>query len=294
MVRIEEIMFHSLYYDDTIEADVYRQSGVDYVMMSTAFLGTRIKKAYTIDEIDYVVNELQLDVIVVLNRFYFEADLGELENILIELDKRGVRRLLFSDFAVLNLVQRNKLSFYCICQTDTTMTSSRDIQQMFTYGAHECVIARELTLDESCYILDHTEGNIGIHFFGYPLMSSSRKHHLQNYFNFVKKPIDFSEAVWLKEQNRKEYYLSVEDQHGNSMYYGHVVSPYRDIERLNRANVTLYYDTIGLDTMDVLCFLSMIVHHESTSVIEETMAKRYITIERGLLDQASVLRKDTK
>ncbi len=290
-MNLGEQMFVSVPLDKSEQLEEYQRHKVNIVMMSTRFLGTRMNNYYTIDEMIAVNGRNLLPVMVVINRFFYEPEMDELKAQLIQLYEGGIQRILCSDLGVLDLIQSLDLPFYVVLQTDTTMTSLQDINTMLSSGCHEVIAARELSEPELLTMVDHVKGMLGISFFGFPLMSSSRKQHVLNYFKEVDLPVSFDYPIEAIEQTRKDPFLIFEDDHGNAVFNGTVVSHLLNADAYRKANVVLYFDTLGLRTEDVLWCVRAVVDGMASSLILDEMASRGIAVSRGLLDDATVTGK---
>lgn len=270
----------------------YYDAGVELLLLSTSFLGTRMNSYYTIKEIEQVVSEGVLPVMVVINRFFFDEDLKQLEHDLIALHAIGVQRIMFSDFAVFELIEQLQLDFYTVCSTDTTITSSNDVNTCLSYGISEVVLARELTINEILVIADKSDGRIGLNAFGFPMMSISRKKHLKHYLDFIGRPVPDTYPIRIQEKNRNESYLLFENSAGNTLLNGKIATVLADTELLEPSRISWYFDTLGLDAEMVLQVVASVKRGEPYARQEDICLAYGQTLSRGLLDTPTNMGKD--
>ncbi|AMC92752.1 hypothetical protein AOC36_01740 [Erysipelothrix larvae] len=232
------------------QVENYLSNGVDKVLMGSYFSAARQVEVFTIQEM-IEVNE-KIPVVGCFNRFYFEHELNQLKHEIKSLVEGGIEEITASDLAVLEIVFELGLDVKVILDTDTTMTNIDDVKTMHDMGADEVVLGRELTLDEIVSISKET--NVcGMHFFGYQLMSASRRKHLTQYAQYRNVDIRTGQLYWMKEAKRDALYMTLEDHYGTHIYAPDVYSGIHVYQTLKEAGIqTLYFDVMGLEIEDVL------------------------------------------
>lgn len=235
---------------DPLRINDYLAAGVDALLLGTCLGATRQPRYYTVEAMGVIAQSIP--VIAVYNRFYFEPDIELITAELDALSKQGINEILCSDLGIVQLIIENDWGFKIILDTDTTMTNHYDIQFYLDHGVDEVIVSRELTLDERIEISRHVT-SVGMHFFGYQLMSFSRRRHLSHYSDFLNLDLDLSQKYWIKEVKRDERYLMFEDDYGTHIYAPDCLSGIHAYPLIQKAGYqSLIFDVMGLDIEVVL------------------------------------------
>lgn len=261
----------------------YQASGVDAVLMGTKFSATRQLKTYQIAEMAKVNQDIE--VIAVFNRFYFEPELDQVLTEMREMRQAGIQSLICTDLAVVQLNKRHQLGFKVTLDTDTTMTNAYDIKIMQEHGVDEVVVGRELTLDERMELAKDCE-HLGMHFFGYQLMSFSRRHHLKSYNEFRGLDLDLTESYWIREAKRDEDYLIFEDAYGTHIYAPGIFSAIHAYPLLkeSKAYDALYFEVLELDIDLLLALCKVLDEIDNYEQYEKELTEKYgLLLNYGLL-----------
>lgn len=262
--------------------DDYKTSNVDAVLMGTKLGATRQIQNFTVEEMGRVQKDIP--VIAVYNRFYFEQDMEPVLEELQALKEVGVKELICTDLGIVQLNRTHNLGFRVILDTDTTMTNEFDIEIYLNNGVDEVIVGRELTLEERIYLGENSH-NLGMHGFGYQLMSFSRRPHLSAYKKFRSLDLDTSQTYWIKEEKRDDIYMYIEDDYGTHVFAPNVfsiLSVYEEIK--NSGYQTIILEPRGLDITMVLDITKALDSKINLETLEENLAKDYnITIDSGLL-----------
>lgn len=267
------------------EVDNYIQNGVDAVLMGTYFGATRQLQVYSLEEM-VEVNE-KIPVIACYNRFYFEPEIDQLRHEIKVLYDSGIDYIISTDFAVSELVHELDLDMKVILDTDTTMTNVEDISVMGLSGIDEVVVGRELTLEERLYLGNNTKLPLGMHFFGYQLMSFSRRKHLSQYAKRHEIKMDPEAIHWLKESKRDEKYMTFEDSYGTHIFAPKVMSAIHAYQTIKEAGYRrIFFDVIGLNIEDVLFVVRNLDLFENPQELESMLIETSdFEIGHGLLYQ---------
>lgn len=264
--------------------------GVDRIVVAGEYSWLS-KTVFNCDQLRQLLR-VGVEVVVKVNRFYFETELAGLKAYMQELAELGVQWLLFHDLGVVMLNRELGSPFSLIYDADTMMTSDQDTQLMLALGIDEVILARELTAEEYQKIIASTPGRLGLHGFGYPLMSVSRKPHIQAYYRGLGKPQPDVDRVWLKERSRHELYLAMDDPHGNAIYHGKVVSLLAAVRSWNTEQLCFYWDDLGLNSTVVCTVLKQYRQGASDQAIAALLDEAGIESDEGLLRIRTVLTKE--
>jgi U32 family peptidase len=274
------------------QVDNYIKNGVDAVIMGTYFSGTRQPEVFDIEEM-LEVNE-KIDVIANFNRFYFEPEMSQVAHEIKALYEGGIDWVICGDFGILQVIHELNLDMNVIFSTDTTMTNIEEISILLENGASEVVVGRELTLEERLALAKGIKKPLGMSFFGYQLMSFSRRKHLTQYKELVDAPIDTLGINYIKESNRDDFYMIIEDTYGSHTFAPGVFSAIHAAKEIKDAGYTsLYFEVLGMDIEDVLFVVRSldIVEDfvEFENIVKETLDQ---DLTHGLLYKETEMHKE--
>lgn len=167
-------------------------------------------KTYSVSKVEKIVkSNPDKEIFVSLNRIIFNDELASYKNILLELDKLGLKGIIVGDIAALTYNLKTNI----ILDQMHLNNSYNTINFYFNNGVKGVVITNDITLDEINQIKRNSKAIIFKQVFGYPHLSTSRRYLVTNYLNNfnINKKSDFYE---IKENKSDSYYKIIEDNYG--------------------------------------------------------------------------------
>ena len=220
-------------YQQHISLDSFYQQGYQTLTLCHPFLSVRAIDPLSLEKIQELLEYKEIDFYLKINRFFFEPELKELKELLNDIKNLSLKGIIISDIGVFMMLKELGYSKEIILETDTTLTSSADINVYLEQGISGVVVARELTIDEMIQIAHDIKGPTSINFFGHQLMSTSRRQLLEAYGEHEKLSFDKDKLYKMKEATRpNSSYLIMEDNYGTHVYHGSMLNGLNDIDRL--------------------------------------------------------------
>ena len=103
---------------------------------------------FTMDEIEDIVKNSNVEVFVKLNRNFFNDDIEPLKEILIKLDVLKVSGIFFYDLGVLQLRKELNLSVPLIWSQTHMVNNYRTCDYYYSKGVKYALLGKEITLEE--------------------------------------------------------------------------------------------------------------------------------------------------
>ncbi len=177
---------------------------------------TRIPKTFSDSELNEII-DLNLDIEIVLNKIFHEYELESLKTYLLKLHNSGVKRIRFSDLAVLVISEENDLKFEFNYDPETLVTSWGQINFWEKNGIETVSVARELYKSELKEIVENI-GNIklNIQVHGQQFVMQSRRGLVTNYANNFGYKIDPKTPFSICEESRVSGNTLIEDECGTT------------------------------------------------------------------------------
>lgn len=183
-----------------------------------------------------------------INRFFFDTELSFLKEEVSKLKEIGLDGILFSDLGVFNVLETTHFQGELILESDTTVTSSQEVNSYLEAGINRLVVARELTIEELELISQNVKQPLWLNVFGHQLMSTSRRKLLSAYGEQVNIAYDQSKIYPMQEKTRPEnHYLIVEEEAGTHVFDQEILSVLDEIPLLSNFEVGII-DSFGIDS----------------------------------------------
>jgi putative protease len=94
-------------------------------------------------------------ILILINRFFFDHELEQLENYILEISKLKIDGIIFSDFAVNQICYEHKIKIPLIYCSETLVTNHEQFPFYFDNNIQEVSLARELNRNEIKEICKH-------------------------------------------------------------------------------------------------------------------------------------------
>lgn len=226
------------------------QLGVSNLIVGIANFSCRFNGYFLIDEIQTLCNEIKNSkIIVCLNSFYFEEDIKDLTNLLIQLSKLNVSKIMFSDFAIPQIVYENNLNINLQYAPETLVTSYGQFDFYLKNKINSVVVATELTWLELNKIIENKNNmKLAIKAHGLGFVMYSRWPMITNYLednNFTKHDFQNIKYLLIKEEKRLLPNVIYEDNKGTHMMTGYFICSIKKILQLQQKGM----DEIIIDSL---------------------------------------------
>ena len=211
--------------------DDYIQYGIDGFLLPLFNYSCDYTGSYSLDDILSLRKKYpDTQLFVILNEMIFNQDLTEVEEILKRLDQEKLDGILFYDWAIYRLVQKNNLEIPLIFHETHMLTNLECALFLKDKGITGGVLANEITLEE---IQEMSHGKLELFqlLVGYPPAGVSRRKLLTNFYRNLKK------------EGQKE--LKIEEDTTKIPFYVKETSKSTSFLYRKRLNLISYYDTLN-------------------------------------------------
>ncbi|GHU50298.1 hypothetical protein FACS189459_3910 [Bacilli bacterium] len=150
--------------------------GVDQIFIGTNKYCTRNSCNLSINEIkDLAENKKSTEVIVSINKLFFENEIEDLTKYIIELSKININGIIFADYAVNQICFENDINIRLIYNPDTLVVNYAQFDFYLSNNIKEVSLAREINKKEILEIIaNKKEMNTQLQVCGYAFMMHSR------------------------------------------------------------------------------------------------------------------------
>lgn len=219
-----------------------KEAGASSILVGMPFFSVRAVSHFSNEEMKMVrkiTKEHQLNLYVLMNRFFVEEEIEALKTQLLFLKELEVDAIYYTDMGVFEEARNLGMEQLLIYNPDTLLTNHNDVQSYLDLGIQMCTLAKEITLENMVKIAQNVKGQMEVIVHGRLNMMHSKRTLLTNYMKFLNKDYDVKEnySLYLKEENREEHMPIVEDEHGTHVYTGFTLCSFEEVEDLIKAGI---------------------------------------------------------
>ncbi len=234
------------------ELDALKNAGASGIMVGLKGFQSGCDGVFSMDEIKTLkekCEEKNLDVMVMMNRLYFDEELNDVHEAVQKVLSLGCR-ILYCDPAVYLSAVREKRVDQLVYDSSTLMCNSLDVQLMQDLGLNGVVLSREITLEEICTIARKTKGKTIVQAYGYQVMAHSKRHFLRNYMKEIKKDLELENLrdLSLIETTRTGRMPILEEKDGCRIYTDIILCAVKELDAMKESGVKeLLLDGLFID-----------------------------------------------
>ena len=206
MKLLAESSFKNISYYDSIDGIILPLEG--YSVESVNY--------FTMDEIEDIVKNSNVEVFVKLNRNFFNDDIEPLKEVLKKLDLLKVSGIFFYDLGVLQIHKELELSVPLIWNQTHMVNNYRTCDYYYSKGVEFALLGKEITLDEIIEIIKKSKITSMVEVVSRPSVAFSYRKLVSNYYKDLGK--EGSNELTIKEKVTDTNYDLYEDSNGTSFF----------------------------------------------------------------------------
>lgn len=196
----------------------------------------------TINELKKIIPIIKSNnkkIYISLNKNMFNKDLIYLEEILKELNKLDIDKIMFYDLSVINICNRLNIKKELVIYQDHLNLSINSHMFYKKRNIFSSFISSDITYKEVNDIKDNTNMTLFLMVYGYIPMSNSKRSLVTNYLKYINKEDKLNDKYYyLKEENSDNYYLIKEDEDGTTVYTKDKINLINEIDKID--NIDYY------------------------------------------------------
>ena len=230
---------NKFYITNPSDIDRYINLDVSGFIFGIEKFSSEFNSYLSLDEISLMCDKCKnnnKDIIIFLNRLYFEHEIDELKETIKELSKLNVI-IGFTDDSVLNILDEIGFKGESMLIANHIGTNSYTLDFYLNRGVKNAYISTEITVDEINEINSHTDSNIFIKGYGYLNMATSSRKLLTNYFKFINKNKDKNSYTFKDFVTSKDY--KIVEEYNSNFYTGDIYNSIEFIDKLDNLNIIL-------------------------------------------------------
>lgn len=195
---------------------ILKFSNVETVVVSNEKFSNRVTKSFDIEEISKctkICHEQNKKIYISISKIFHENEIKNLEEYIGEVINCNIDGIIFSDFAVYEIVRKINSNIKLSYSTDTTITNSYFTSLAFENNIESVFLAKEISLKEIKEINKKKQTPIVMFIHGHIYMYNSYRKLVSEYLKEVDENIK-SNKYFLYDDERKAKYPIVENDNG--------------------------------------------------------------------------------
>lgn len=207
-----------------VTVDSYQQmekfnkfEAIERYIVGDNHFGLRLSTSFNLEEITRLTelaHQAQKKIFIAITKIFHENELEKLEKYIEKLKKIDIDGIIFSDFAVFQIIKANKLTVQTLYSTDTTITNASFTTLAVQNNINEVELAKEITLKEILAINEVKKVPVTVAIHGHIYMYHSSRplilNYLENQKNKGKTKLDadklLNQDLYLFDKERQNYY----------------------------------------------------------------------------------------
>ena len=177
----------------------------------------------SVDEINNLLNEYQIDLFISINKNIFNEDLPNLEEILIKLSKMNIKGILFYDLSVLAIVKKLNLNIDLVLHQTHLVTNYNICNFYYDLNVSYAYLSTEITALEMQEISEKTNIKLMAYFIGHPIISHSKRKLVSNFYKYIQKD-NINKLNIIEQKNKNEKYYIIENKIGTNILTSEILN----------------------------------------------------------------------
>lgn len=211
---------------------------------------------YTIDEIKNFKKERpSAEIFVTMNRNFFNEDIEDIKNILMQLDSIGITAVIFYDLAILQLKNELNLKLDLVWSQTHMVNNYKTCNYYHKKGVKFAYLSKEIIKEEIKEIANNSKILTIVEVVGLPTVAYSRRSLITNYYKDLNKEVK-TPLVVTEKLTGKEYLLT-EDKFGTSFTLNELVNGTSYIKEFYDSNVS--YIVLKQDNIEINLYDNLII-----------------------------------
>ena len=241
---------------------------------------------YYIDDLD-LLNDIDKDIFICLNKNMHNSDLKLLKDILIKLNDYNIKGVIYYDIAILNIYNSLDLNYDLVWGQEHLATNYSTINYWNSFGVNYTYLSSDITEDEIKEISKNSKSKLMVNLFGYLPMFVSKRHIVKNYLEYFNL-YDKSSVNYMEKEDK--IYPIIDNNVGTQVYSNDILNGIK-----TKLNIDVEYIVLNSFNIELDKFISIIDMFSSVdnSNVDEYNSKinnMFNNVGEGFLNTRTVYR----
>ena len=222
---------------------------VDGFIIGIKDMSVNVNYYIDINEFD-ILNDIDKDIFICLNKNMHNNDLEYVRKILIKLNDYNIKGLMYYDIGVLNISNSLDLNYDLVWSQEHLTTNYNTINYWAKFGVNYTYLSSDITEEEIIEISRNTNNKLIVNLFGYLPMFVSKRHIVKNYLEYFHLTDD-SNINYMEKENK--VYPIIDNNVGTSVYSNNILNGIK-----SKLNIGVEYIVLNSFNIELDKFISII------------------------------------
>lgn len=239
--------------------DDYIQHGCHYFLFSLKDFSVEANTYFSLSDIAKIRQKNKnIHIFISMNKNIFNHELGCLEKTLLDLQKLDVEGVFYYDCSLLYLHHKLNLNYPLVWAQTHMVTNVKTCNYYQQLGVKYALLSKEITKEEIIEIIKKTSLLPIVEVLSYPIVATSKRKLVTNYFQQIKKLPQ--KEISIDEKVSNQSYLVREDQNGTTFMKKSIMNGFVILDDL--IDSELKYILLKEDYFDHFIFLQILDYLE--------------------------------
>jgi len=240
-----------------------------------------------------VLNSIDKDIFISMNKNIHNSDLDKVKELLIELNNYNIKGVLYYDVAILSIYNTLDLNYDLVWAQEHLTTNHNTINYFNSFGVNYTYLSSDITEEEIIEISKNTNSKLIVNLFGYLPMFVSKRHIVNNYLEYFKLNDNSSVNYMTKESKT---YPIIDNNLGTVCYSNNILNGIKTSLNINVDYIVLNSFNIELDKFISVIEMFKGVNKDNVVEYEERINSMFNNVDNGFLNTKTIykVKKDAK
>ena len=243
---------------------------------------------YYIDVSDFdLLNHIDKDVFICLNKNMHNNDLSKVKEILIKLNNYNIKGVIYYDIGVLNIYNSLDLNYDLVWAQEHLTTNYNTINYWNKFGVNHTYISSDITEKEIIDISENSRSKLMVNLFGYLPMFVSKRHIVKNYLEYFNLS-DNSKVNYIEKENN--IYPIIDSDIGTCVYSNNILNGIKTKLNIDVEYIVLNSFNVDLDKFIEIINMFINVNKKNVEEYNNIIHNMFGNIDTGFLDKKTIYR----
>lgn len=209
-----------------------------------------------ISKLKEIIKSTDKEIIVSINKMIHNEDIPYIEEVLIELNKLNISKILFYNVGVINIAKRLNITKDLMIFQEHLNNNIYSNNFYYNNGVKGAFISSDITKEELIEIKKNTKMEIMFMGYGYLPIFYSRRYLITNYFDYINKNKE-NDLYYMK--HNEDYYPVLESSDGSIIYTNKPVNLINNLDELNSIDY-IVLDSFNIDNKEFMSELNNFIN----------------------------------
>ena len=262
------------------------KSLVDGFIIGIKDMSVNVNYYIDINELD-LLNDIDNDIFICINKNIHNKDLNKLKDILIELNNYNIKGVMFYDIGLLNIYNNSNLNYDLCWAQEHLTTNYNTINYWNKNGAKYTYLSSDITEEEIIEITKNSKSKLIVNLFGYLPMFVSKRHIVKNYLEYFKLN-DNSKINYIEKEEK--IYPIIDNNLGTQVYSNNILNGIRSVLNLDVEYIILNSFNIDLDSFIEVINMFKSVNKYNVEEYDSRINSMFKNVDNGFLNTKTIYR----